>query len=86
MKNFDAIRYIYPDAVFSMVDDDPQQITWVGKEYLIPTAKQIKDALNEMKAVEEKENADREAAKASALAKLEKLGLTADEVKAAFNI
>jgi len=86
MKNFDAIRYIYPDAVFSMVDDDPKQITWVGKEYSIPTAKQIQDALNEMKATEEKENADKEAAKASALAKLEKLGLTADEVKAAFNI
>jgi hypothetical protein len=86
MKNFDAIRYIYPDAVFSMIDDDPEKITWVGKEYPIPTAKQIKDALNEMKAAEEKENADKEAAKASALAKLEKLGLTADEVKAAFNI
>jgi len=43
--------------------------------------------------IAEMERADREAAeqavadaKASALAKLEKLGLTADEVKAAFNI
>jgi hypothetical protein len=38
MKNFNAIRFLYPDAIFSMIDDDVKQITWVGQEYPVPTA------------------------------------------------
>jgi len=86
MSNFKAIQYIYPNAEFTITDDDVSTIVWKTEGFTIPTAKQIKDALNEIKAIEEKENANKEAAKASALEKLEKLGLTADEVKAAFNI
>ena len=82
MKNFDAIRYIYPDAVFSMVDDDPKQITWVGQEFDIPTAKQLKDAIKALEDAEAKAIADKEAAKASAISKLEALGLTLPEAQA----
>jgi hypothetical protein len=82
MKNFDAIRYIYPDAVFSMVDDDPEQIAWVGQEYDIPTAKQLKDAIKAIETADAKAIADKESAKASAIAKLEALGLTLSEAQA----
>ena len=82
MKNFDAIRYIYPDAVFSMVDDDPQQITWVGQEYLIPTADEITAAIAAIEGAEAQAIIAKAAAKASAEAKLAALGLTADEVAA----
>jgi hypothetical protein len=84
MKKFHAIRYIYPDAVFSMIDDDVNQITWVGQEYPIPTAKELKDAIDAMEAAEAKVIADRAAAKASAIAKLEALGLNLEEAQAIF--
>ena len=73
MKNFNAILYLYPEAVFSMVNDDVSMITWVGQEYPIPTAKQLSDAI---KAIEDEE------AKNSALSKLQALGLTEAEAKA----
>jgi len=82
MKNFDAVRYIYPDAIFSMVDDDPQQITWVGQEYPTPTAEQIAGAIAAIENAEAQAVIAKAAAKASAEAKLAALGLTADEVAA----
>ena len=82
MKNFNAVRYIYPDAVFSMVDDNPQQITWIGQEYPIPTAEQIAAAIAAMEGAEAQAVIAKAAAKASAEAKLAALGLTADEVAA----
>lgn len=78
MKNFDAIRHIYPDAIFSMVDDDVNKITWVGQEYDIPTEEQIANAISEIKAAE----AAKVTARQSALAKLAALGLTAEEIAA----
>ena len=84
MKNLHAIKHIYPDAVFSMVNDDVKQITWVGESYPIPTAKELKDAIDAIDAAEAKALADKAAAKTSALAKLRGLGLTEDEAKAIF--
>jgi hypothetical protein len=82
MKNFDAVRYIYPDAVFSMVDDDVNQITWVGQDYAIPTAEQITTAIAAIEAADAQAIINKAAAKATAEAKLLALGLTADEVAA----
>ena len=82
MKNFNAVRYIYPDAVFGMVDDNPQQITWIGQEYPIPTAEQIAAAIAAMEGAEAQEIIDKAAAKASAEAKLAALGLTVEEIAA----
>jgi len=82
MKNFNAVCFLYPDAIFSMVNDDVSMITWVGEEYPSPTAKQLSDAI---KAIEDKEAQgliDKEAAKNSALTKLQALGLTEAEAKA----
>ena len=82
MKNFNAVRYIYPNAEFSMINDDVSMITWSGEEFPIPTKKQLSDAI---KAIEDKEIQDlasQEAAKNSALAKLQALGLTESEAKA----
>lgn len=84
MKNFNAIKFLYPEAIFSMVNDDPNQITWVGEAFPIPTAKQLKDAIAAMEAAEAQAIADKAAAKASAIAKLEALGLNLEEAQAIF--
>lgn len=82
MKNFNAILYLYPDAVFSMVNDDVSMITWVGQEYPIPTAKQLSDAIKAIEDKEAQDVLDKEEAKNSALSKLQALGLTETEAKA----
>lgn len=84
MKNFAAVKFLYPTAEFSMINDDVKQITWVGEAFPIPTAKQLKDAIAAMEAAEAKEIADKTAAKASAIAKLEALGLNLAEAQAIF--
>jgi hypothetical protein len=81
MKNFNAVRFLYPDAVFSMVNDDVSMITWVGEEFPIPTAKQLSDAIKEIEDKEAQDILDREEAKNSALSKLQALGLTEAEAK-----
>ena len=82
MKNFAAVKFLYPTAEFSMINDDVKQITWVGESFPIPTSKQLKDAIAAMEAAEAKVIADKEAAKASAIAKLEALGLNLAEAQA----
>lgn len=78
MKNFDVIRHIYPDAIFSMIDDDLAQITWVGQQYDIPTTQEIANAISEIEAAANAKIALRE----SAIEKLTEFGLTIDEVNA----
>ena len=82
MKNFDAVRYIYPDAIFSMVNDDVSMISWVGEEFPIPTKKQLDDAIKVLEDKEAQDVLDKESAKNSALNKLQALGLTEAEAKA----
>ena len=82
MKNFNAVRYIYPNAEFSMINDDVSMITWVGEEFPTPTKKQLNDAIKAIEDKEAQDLADKEAAKNSALTKLQSLGLTEDEAKA----
>jgi hypothetical protein len=82
MKNFNAVRYIYPNAEFSMINDDVSMITWVGQEYPTPTAKQLSDAIKAIEDKEAQDILDREEAKNSALSKLQALGLTEAEAKA----
>jgi uncharacterized membrane protein YdfJ with MMPL/SSD domain len=82
MKNYNAIRYLYPTAEFSIVNDDPTTIVWQTEGVTTPTAKQIKDAIKAMEAEEIAAKEAKEAAKASAIAKLEALGLNLDEAQA----
>jgi hypothetical protein len=82
MINMKAIRYLRPDAEFVMTDDDPSTIVWHTEGVTTPTAKQIKDAIKAMEAEEATLIATKAAAKASAIAKLEALGLNLDEAQA----
>jgi hypothetical protein len=82
MKNFNAVRFLYPDAVFSMVNDDVSMITWVGEEFPTPTAKQLSDAIKSIEDKEAQDILDKEESKNSALSKLQALGLTEAEAKA----
>ena len=85
MKNFNAIQFLYPEAVFSMVNDDPNQITWVGQEFPIPTGQQLADAITEMEAEEAAKVTAKAVAKESAQAKLTALGLSGEEIAALTN-
>jgi hypothetical protein len=85
MKNFNAIQFLYPEAVFSMVNDDPNQITWVGQEFPIPTDEQLTNAIAAMEAEEVAKAAAKAAAKESAQAKLTALGLSDEEIAAITN-
>jgi hypothetical protein len=85
MKNFDAIRLMYPDAAFSMTDDDISTIAWRTEGITTPTQEEI-DA--KIKQVEDEEAAKAEtkaAAKESAQAKLAAIGLTPEEIAALSN-
>jgi ATP-dependent protease HslVU (ClpYQ) ATPase subunit len=81
-----ALISLRPNCEFTITDEDLSSIVWNTGGTTTPTKKQIDDEIKRLIDLEAKEIVDKEAAKASALAKLEKLGLTADEIKAAFNI
>ena len=82
MINSKAIQFLRPNAEFVMTDDDPSTIVWHTEGVTTPTAKQIKDAIKSMEAQELVDKEAKEAAKASAIAKLEALGLNLDEAQA----
>jgi hypothetical protein len=86
MKNFNAIRFLYPDAEFSMINDDVAMITWVGQDYPIPTKQELDNAIKAIEDKEAQDLQDREDLKNSALAKLQALGLTEEEAKAVAGI
>ena len=85
MKNFNAIKYIYPASEFSMVNDDVNQIAWVGQSYPIPTAEELQNAIAAIEAAEAAKAAELAANKESARAKLAALGLTGEEIAALSN-
>ena len=85
MKNFNAIKFLYPDAEFSMINDDVNQITWVGDSYPIPTEEELENTIAAMEAQEEEKAVARIANKESARAKLSALGLTPEEIAALSN-
>jgi len=77
-----ALSSLRPGADFSFVDQDIKTIVWNTEGISIPTKKQIED---EIKRLEAEEAAAAQAcidAKASAIAKLEALGLNLAEAQA----
>jgi hypothetical protein len=78
----EAVVSLRPGVEWSMSGDDVEGIIWhtEGVEPLTTAEVQAEIARLEQAAIDEA--AAREAAKASALAKLEALGLTADEAQA----
>jgi hypothetical protein len=73
-----AIRKLKPDAEFSLIEDDYSTIKWDVLEGKAPTQKQIDDAIEQVKADEITEAETKATAKAAIL---DRLGLTADELK-----
>jgi len=85
MKNFEAIRYMYPDADFSMVNDDISTIAWRTEGITTPTQEEVNNAIAAMEAEEASKAAAKAAAKESAEAKLAAIGLTPEEISALSN-
>jgi hypothetical protein len=73
-----AIKLLNPTAEFSFTDDDYSTINWIVLEGKAPTQKQIDDALKQVIA---NEKAELETKEASKQAILDRIGLTADELK-----
>ena len=81
---FKAIQSLRPNAEFTMNDDDVKTIIWHTEGVTTPTKKQIDDEIKRLEAVELTEVQAKAAAKASAIAKLEALGLNLAEAQAIF--
>lgn len=77
-----AIHKLKPNAQFTFQGDDYSTIEWVELDGSAPTKAQINAAIAEIKAEEEAAENAKLAAAASAVSKLEAIGLTADEIAA----
>jgi hypothetical protein len=77
-----AINNLRPSSEFSFTDNDYSTIQWHVLEGTAPTKKQVEDEIAKIKAAELAEEAAKVAAASSAIAKLEALGLTAEEIAA----
>lgn len=81
---FKAIQSLRPGAEFTMNNDDIKTIVWHTEGVTTPTKKQIDDEIKRLEAAEAQAIADKADAKASAIAKLEALGLNLAEAQAIF--
>jgi len=78
----EAVMSLRPGAEWSMSGDDVEGITWHTPDVEPLTTSEVQAEMLRLEQAAIDEAAAREAAKASALAKLEALGLTADEAAA----
>jgi hypothetical protein len=85
MKNFDVIRLMYPDAAFSMVDDDISTIAWRTEGITTPTQEEIDAKIKQVEDEEAAKVAAQAANKESAQAKLAAIGLTPEEIASLSN-
>jgi hypothetical protein len=77
-----AVVSLRPGAEWSMSGDDVEGIIWHTEGVQPLTAKEVAAEIKRLEKAAADEAAAKEAAKASALSKLEALGLTADEAAA----
>jgi len=77
-----AVMSLRPGAEWSMSGDDVEGITWHTPNVEPLTTAEVQAEVKRLEQAAIDEAASKEAAKASALAKLEALGLTADEAQA----
>jgi hypothetical protein len=77
-----AVMSLRPGVEWSMNGDDVEGITWHTPNVEPLTTAEVQAEVARLEQAEAQAVEDREAAKASALAKLEALGLTADEAQA----
>jgi hypothetical protein len=78
----EAVMSLRPGAEWSMSGDDVEGIIWHTPNVEPLTTAEVQAEVKRLEQAAIDEAAAREAAKASALAKLEALGLTADEAQA----
>lgn len=78
----DAIQSLRPLSEFVITGDDYSTIIWHKLEGDAPTLAELKVEMKRLSDLEASIEADKDAAKASAIAKLTALGLTEDEAKA----
>jgi hypothetical protein len=77
-----AVRSLRPNVEWTMNGDDVEGITWHTPNVEPLTTAEVQAEMVRLEQAAIDEAAAKEAAKASALAKLEALGLTADEAAA----
>lgn len=77
-----AIQALRPGVGFTMINNDLSQIVWDVEGTTTPTEAEVTAKITELEAADAQEVIDKAAAKASALAKLAALGLTAEEIAA----
>ena len=75
----------FPDALWNLVDDDYNKLEWLSDSKK-PTKAELEKLWPTVQAEIAGERQAKEDAKASAIAKLEALGLTVDEVQVAFGL
>ena len=78
----EAVMSLRPKTEWSMNGDDVEGITWHTEGVEPLTTAEVQAEVKRLEKAAAQAVADREAAKASALAKLETLGLTAEEAQA----
>lgn len=77
-----AVMSLRPGAQWTMNDDDVENIIWHTEGVEPLTSAEVQAEVLRLEKAAAQAIADREAAKASALAKLEALGLTTEEAQA----
>ena len=77
-----AIMSLRPNTEWTMNGDDVEGIIWHTEGVEPLTSAEVQAEIVRLEKAQAQAEADREAAKASALAKLEALGLTAEEAQA----
>jgi hypothetical protein len=77
-----ALQSLRPGSEFTFTEQDIKTIVWHTEGVTTPTKKQIDDEIKRLEAAELAEVQAKEAAKASAIAKLEALGLNLAEAQA----
>ena len=77
-----AVMSLRPGAEWTMNGDDVEGITWHSPDVEPLTSAEVQAEIVRLEQAAIDEAAAKEAAKASALAKLQALGLTADEAQA----
>ena len=78
----EAVASLRPGAEWTMNGDDVEGIIWHTESVQPLTSAEVQAEVKRLEKAAAQAVADREAAKASALAKLEALGLTAEEAQA----
>lgn len=77
-----AIEALRPGSEYSLQNNDYSTIKWDKLEGTAPTAAQVNAKVTELQNAQNAAEASKAAAAASAVAKLEAIGLTAEEIAA----